>query len=412
MKLVEYSSNFYVALEVGQTCKVKIKTKTCIKILGGRRVTLFVDEFTLGKGHYTVALKENIDVAGRMTFAGSKAREGFPKATENAAVVEAILASEKGKIVGKVTMHELAFGTTGINKWMGTAPNYFYPELIPGGSSSGSAAVVAAGLVDFSIGTDTGGSIRIPACCCGIYGLKPTFGRVSRKGVLPTDSSLDSVGPFALDMKRLIEAMKVIDPTFRKVTVELTFTIAQLNVQADDSIKQRIDDFLEVVNIDTSKVDIPYFTEAYDAGMEIINAETWAAFGELVSTGKVGEDVSLRLIRAQESQGKRVVEAEKVRARFTRAVDLLLEEYTFLLLPTMPSLPVALKDAEDTNALLNITSLVRPFNLSGHPAINIPLNHIDGPVGIQIIAKKGADEALCAIALELENRFRATTEEK
>lgn len=375
-------------------------------------MTIFVDEFTLGKGRYTVALKENIDVAGRKTFAGSKSREDFPKATENAAVVDALLASQQCTIVGKVTMHELAFGTTGINKWMGTAPNPLYPELIPGGSSSGSAAAVAAGLVDFSIGTDTGGSIRVPACCCGIYGLKPTFGRVSRKGVIPADSSLDSVGPFAPDMVRLIEAMKAIDPTFKEIPAEPTFTIAQLDVEADDSVKQRIKSFLESVDVNAPTVDIPYFTEAYDAGMEIINAETWAAFGELVGTGKVGEDVSSRLIRAEKSQGESVAKAETIRNHFTEAIDQLLEEYTLLLLPTMPSLPVALKDAEDTNALLNITSLVRPFNLSGHPAINIPLNHPDGPVGVQLVAKKGADEALCAIALELENRFRTKTEEK
>lgn len=375
-------------------------------------MTIFVDEFTLGKGRYTVALKENIDVAGRTTFAGSKSREDFPKATENAAVVDALLASQQCTIVGKVTMHELAFGTTGINKWMGTAPNPLYPELIPGGSSSGSAAAVAAGLVDFSIGTDTGGSIRVPACCCGIYGLKPTFGRVSRKGVIPADSSLDSVGPFAPDMVRLIEAMKAIDPTFKEIPAEPTFTIAQLDVEADDSVKQRIKSFLESVDVNAPTVDIPYFTEAYDAGMEIINAETWAAFGELVGTGKVGEDVSSRLIRAEKSQGESVAKAETIRNHFTEAIDQLLEEYTLLLLPTMPSLPVALKDAEDTNALLNITSLVRPFNLSGHPAINIPLNHPDGPVGVQLVAKKGADEALCAIALELENRFRTKTEEK
>lgn len=375
-------------------------------------MTIFVDEFTLGKGRYTVALKENIDVAGRTTFAGSKSREDFPKATENAAVVDALLASQQCTIVGKVTMHELAFGTTGINKWMGTAPNPLYPELIPGGSSSGSAAAVAAELVDFSIGTDTGGSIRVPACCCGIYGLKPTFGRVSRKGVIPADSSLDSVGPFAPDMVRLIEAMKAIDPTFKEIPAEPTFTIAQLDVEADDSVKQRIKSFLESVDVNAPTVDIPYFTEAYDAGMEIINAETWAAFGELVGTGKVGEDVSSRLIRAEKSQGESVIKAEMIRNHFTEAIDQLLEEYTLLLLPTMPSLPVALKDAEDTNALLNITSLVRPFNLSGHPAINIPLNHPDGPVGVQLVAKKGADEALCAIALELENRFRTKTEEK
>ncbi|MEX5669531.1 amidase family protein, partial [Pseudomonas neuropathica] len=87
-----------------------------------------------------------------------------------------------------------------LNAWTGTAANPRYPGYIPGGSSSGSAAAVAARLCDFALGTDTGGSVRIPAACCGVYGLKPTFGRVSRKGVMPAHSTLDCVGPLARDM--------------------------------------------------------------------------------------------------------------------------------------------------------------------------------------------------------------------
>lgn len=98
-------------------------------------------------------------------------------------------------------MHELAFGITGINHAFGTPINPKYPELIPGGSSSGSAAAVAAKQADFTLGTDTGGSIRMPAACCGVFGLKPTFGRVSRKGVYPPSSSLDCVGPLRIQSR-------------------------------------------------------------------------------------------------------------------------------------------------------------------------------------------------------------------
>ena len=116
------------------------------------------------------------------------------------------------RIIGKTSLHELAFGTTGINAWTGTPDNPLYPGRIPGGSSSGSATAVAAGLCDFSLGTDTGGSVRIPAACCGVFGLKPSFGRVSRRGVMPEQSTLDCVGPFARDMDMLIEAMGLIAP--------------------------------------------------------------------------------------------------------------------------------------------------------------------------------------------------------
>jgi amidase len=121
-----------------------------------------------------------------------------PKAARHAVVVQALL--DAGcVIVGKTTMHELAYGVTGVNGWSGTPLNPRFPDRVPGGSSSGSAVAVAANLVDFALGTDTGGSIRIPAASCGIVGLKTTFGRVSREGVHPRTSSLDCVGPFARD---------------------------------------------------------------------------------------------------------------------------------------------------------------------------------------------------------------------
>ncbi len=129
--------------------------------------------------------------------------------------VVANLLSAGCRIVGKTKMHELAYGMTGINAFEGTPINPRYPDRIPGGSSSGSAAAVAAGLVDFAIGTDTGGSIRQPAICCGVIGFKPTFGRVSRKGALPAQSSLDCIGPFARNLSMIERAMSAIDPTFQ-----------------------------------------------------------------------------------------------------------------------------------------------------------------------------------------------------
>ena len=111
-------------------------------------------------------------------------------------------------------MHELAFGMTGINDYTGTPQNPQDATRIPGGSSSGSAAAVGLKLADAALGTDTGGSIRGPAACCGVIGLKPTFGRVSRHGVAPRESSLDCVGPFAREMSMLVAAMHAITADF------------------------------------------------------------------------------------------------------------------------------------------------------------------------------------------------------
>jgi amidase len=153
---------------------------------------VFVRPLALGGDGLSVGVKDSIDIAGYPTQAGSATLEDAPAALAHAAVVQSLL--DGGcRIVGKTNMHELAFGVTGINHFTGTPINPRYPDRVPGGSSSGSAVAVALGVVDFAIGTDTGGSIRIPASCCGVYGLKPTYGRVSRAGAHPATSSLDCI---------------------------------------------------------------------------------------------------------------------------------------------------------------------------------------------------------------------------
>src|SRR5690606_8879821 len=149
-----------------------------------------VSEFLLGGSGRRVAIKDSIDIAGYPTRSGSHAFADAPPATRHAHVVQAVL-DAGWQIVGKTSLHELAFGVTGINDWSGTPVNPQAPDRVPGGSSSGSAVAVAAGLADIAIGTDTGGSVRVPAACCGIAGLKPTYGRVSRIGAQPAVSSLD-----------------------------------------------------------------------------------------------------------------------------------------------------------------------------------------------------------------------------
>src|SRR5882757_2940159 len=174
---------------------------------------VFVNRMQLGADGLRVGVKDSIDIAGYATRSGSIAFAAAPPAARHAAVVQALL--DGGcRIVGKTNMHELAYGVTGINRSTGTPRNPRYPDRIPGGSSSGSAVAVAAELVDFALGTDTGGSIRIPAACCGIYGIKPTYGRVSRAGVHPLDSTLDCVGPFARDLNMIERAMALIDSSF------------------------------------------------------------------------------------------------------------------------------------------------------------------------------------------------------
>lgn len=370
-----------------------------------KSMSIVVEDLALGGSGPSVMVKDTIDIAGYSTRASSQALADAPAAREHAQVVQAVL--DAGcRITGKTSLHELAFGTTGLNAWTGTAANPRYPGYIPGGSSSGSAAAVAAGLCDFALGTDTGGSVRIPAACCGVFGLKPTFGRVSRQGVMPARSTLDCVGPLARDMDSLIAAMHVIDPSFNAAAVPENLCIGVVAVPADEQVQAVVSQALERSRFTLTEQSLPGMSAAYGAGMAVINAETWAACGHLLETGRVGQDVADRLRAASLTSAESVTEAELVRRAFTAEVDAGLAITPILALPTMPDFPLLVADAADTRAALGMTSLVRAFNLSGHPALSIPLESASGlPVGLQLIAAHGADELLCAVGRELVRRL-------
>lgn len=367
-------------------------------------MTIVVEKMSLGGEGPTVMVKDTIDVAGYATRASSRALQDSPPAASHADVVSALL-GHGCHLTGKLSLHELAFGTTGLNRFTGTPENPRYPGLIPGGSSSSSATAVAAGLCDFSLGTDTGGSVRIPACCCGVYGLKPTFGRVSRKGVMPAETSLDCVGPMAGSLSMLITAMQAIDSGFGALPDAGPLKVGLVSVEAAPEVLEAVTGLLAEADVDCTAVELPLMQAAYAAGMAVINRETWNAAGHLLETGLVGEDVAGRLLAASETTDEALAEAEQIRTAFTAEVDALLAQHPVLALPTMPDYPLRIEDAADTRAVLGMTALVRPFNLSGHPALTIPLEGASGlPVGLQLVAAKGADEFLLAFAQALLGR--------
>jgi amidase len=374
--------------------KARQALTTGFRTEGKRYMTIVIEEVSLGGSGPTVMVKDTIDVAGLATRASSRA-------LANAALLD------KGcHLVAKTSLHELAFGTTGINHWTGTVPNPRFPGRIPGGSSSGSAAAVAAGLADFTLGTDTGGSVRIPACCCGVFGFKPTFGRVSRRGVMPAHTSLDCVGPFAATLPMLVTAMQAIDPTFIPVSMSAEPRLGVVAVQASAPVQRVIDATVAGSRLPSEVVTLPSLKAAYDAGMVVINRETFDACGHLLETGLVGADIAGRLAAAGTTTVQALAEAEQVRVQFTAEVDAALRQVDVLVLPTMPEFPLALADAADTRAVLGMTMFVRPFNLSGHPALSIPLGSAEGlPVGLQLVGAKGADETLLAIAGRLLERL-------
>jgi amidase len=358
---------------------------------------IFVEQMALGGSGPRVGVKDSIDIAGFATRMGSACFADAPPAREHAAVVRALL--EAGcRIVGKTNLHELAYGVTGINRWSGTPLNPSAPGRVPGGSSSGSAAAVAAGLVDFAIGTDTGGSIRIPSACCGVYGLKPSYGRVSRSGVRPARSTLDCVGPLARDLPMIEYAMSVIDPSFRPQAAPARAVLGWVEVEANPAVAAAARAALAGADLIVRTVQLPSLGRAFAAGLTIISSENWLAFGHLLDCERLGADVRTRLAASRGVSRDQLAEAEGVRQRFAAEVDAALSEVDAIALPTLPDFPLTLAAAADARAALNSSSFVRPFNLSGHPALSLPIPLPDCPAALQLVGAAGRDEALCALA--------------
>jgi amidase len=362
----------------------------------------YVERFDLGEGELRFAVKDTLDIAGFRTRAGCRALDTVPVAQQHASVVETLL-DKHCVLTGKTTLHELAFGVTGINPWSGTPVNPCFPALIPGGSSSGSAAVVAAGDVDFSLGTDTGGSVRMPAACCGILGFKPGYGVVSRKGVLPANSSLDCVGIFAREPAVLRQVLANLSiPVDEPLAALPAVGFVQAAIPEIDAL---ILTYLEQMGIRPQPSELPLLNDAHRAGLAIISHENWQAFNALLGSEAISADVASRIRAGKDVDAASLAAAENVRAQFSKQVDTLLEQTPLLALATLPELPPTLQEAKDPLSVVNLTRLVRPFNLSGHPALTLPVGELHGrPVALQLVAAKGCDGLLVQAAEWFERR--------
>lgn len=365
-------------------------------------MTTYVQTLSIGpEDGITLAVKDTIDIAGLPTRAGSPALDDAAPAAANADVVDLMLAAG-ARITGKTTLHELAFGVSGINDHAGTAVNAHFPDLIPGGSSSGSAAAVAEGSARVALGTDTGGSVRIPAACCGVWGMKPTYGRVSRAGVMPPASTLDCVGPFAATLTDLEWAMSVIAPGFTAERLEQA-RIGWFPGQADPAIDAAARAALDRAGITVTEIDLPSFMAAFDAGVSLINSENWAAVGPLVAGGRIHPAVAARIAAGEHVTAEDLAASEAVRARITAEIDAVLDTVDVIALPTLASAPPTLALARTDPTAVAVTRNVRAFNLSGHPALAMPLLPLDGaPVSLQLVGAKGADARVCAVAALLD----------
>src|SRR6204780_735437 len=184
-----------------------------------------------------LAVKDLIDVAGTPTTAGSRALAATAAAAERDARCLAGARAAGARIVGKANLSELALGASGVNEYFGTPVNPLDPTRVPGGSSSGSAVAVANGEADVAYGSDTGGSVRIPAACCGTTGLKTTWGRLPLTGVWPLAPSFDTVGPMARTVEGLVTGMELLEPGFSVAGQEGSdLVIGRVPIEADPAL--------------------------------------------------------------------------------------------------------------------------------------------------------------------------------
>lgn len=370
----------------------------------------WIEKAQPGRPGLRVAVKDLIDVAGLRTTAGCRAvAETAEPATADAACLAGLRAAEAAgtaHLAGKTNLHELAYGITGVNAFTGTPVNPRDPSRVPGGSSSGSATAVAAGEADVAYGSDTGGSVRIPSACCGIAGLKTTWGRISLEGVWPLGPSFDTVGPMAADVAGLVTGMALLEPGFRAGEAP-PGRIGRLQTEGHPAVEAAVDRALAAAGWEQVAIPIDGWERARDAALTILGAEAWACNRSLViSAGDaIGEDVRQRLLTSADISAGRVEEAREVQRGWQTTMARLFEQVDLLALPTLLGPPPTLDRASEMWAVRGVTIEI---NMAGAPALALPL-HGAGPLpgtgvpaSLQLVGPPGAEDRLLAAGAALE----------
>ena len=371
-------------------------------------------------------IKDNIETQGIRTTAGSKILSHF--IPDRDADVVSALRQAGAVIIGKTNLHEFAYGITNENPHYGAARNPWDNTRVSGGSSGGSAVAVASGLGFGSVGTDTGGSIRIPAALCGIVGLKPTFGRVSTRGVVPLSVSLDHVGPLARtvdDVSLLLAAISSKEHPFRAAAASkplrksrrARFTLGWPRNfffdRVDDEVLAAIEaavKLLEKRGAIVRQISLSHIADSADAGTKIALAE---ALNFHQSSGfyparasEYGPDVRARLEQGAKISAADYLHALGERPRIAAEFDAALAEVDAIVAPSAPipaprigETVVRIRGEEETvrSALVRVS---RPANFTGHPAISIPcgITSEGMPIGLQLIGSHWNEARLLEIA--------------
>jgi aspartyl-tRNA(Asn)/glutamyl-tRNA(Gln) amidotransferase subunit A len=348
-------------------------------------VSIWITE--LGPG--SLAVKDLFDTAGvRTTYGSPIFADHVPEVT-----AEAVRRLEAAgySTAGKANLHEFAWGITSENLTFGTVPNPLAAGRVAGGSSGGCAAALAAGLVDFALGTDSGGSIRIPAACCGVAGFKPTHGLVPLEGCFPLAPSFDHGGPMARDVEGCERMLKALVPGFEPVSVEL----GDLRVgvawtdRADPLVRARV----EAVAAGFEPVEVPWPDGVYPVFQrEIVevHADLYPA-----NRGRYDPGVAEKMEVARRVSDAEVAAALAERERYRERIAALAVD--LLVTPTMPIVapPVGLGDLALRERMIELTF---PWNVTGSPALALPCGAAeDGlPASVQIVGRPGEDALVLA----------------
>lgn len=357
-----------------------------------------------------VAVKDLIDVAGLPTTAGSRpvAGSALPAERDAACVsgLRAAMRAGRARLAGKVNLHELAYGVSGINAAFGTPVNPLDPRRMPGGSSSGSATAVAADEADIAYGTDTGGSIRIPAACCGIVGLKTTWGRISLDGVRPLSPGLDTVGPMARDVAGVAAGMALLEPGFT-VAADAPRTVGLLAVDADPRVSAAVNAALRTAEFDVVPVAVSGLDRVIAASITVLDAQAWQVNAALfaASADQLGGDVRDRLVHASTVTAAQVSAAEAVIAGWLETLAVLWHRVDMLAAPVLLGLPPLLDEVQLLRALTS------PVNAAGIPSLALPIPVVSAnpgpvPANVQLIGPRNSEERLLAAGAVLEAAVR------
>ena len=346
-----------------------------------------------------VAVKDLVDVAGMVTTAGGVILPNEP-AQHDAPVIQSIR-KEGCVIVGKTNLHEFAYGVTSVNPHYGAVRNPYDPSRVAGGSSGGSAVAVAAGMCDWAVGSDTGGSIRVPASLCGVVGFKPAFGTIDASGVIPLSWSLDTLGPMAGDVEAVAKAFQMMSG--EAVSME---QLGKPRIAVPAGWIAGLDEPTErawrLVSQGLPEIDFVDRDLLFSTGLTIllVEAATYHRRWANDFPDKYGSDVLGHIRRGLGILAVDFEEAIRERPKLQEAARRAMGGVDALLLPATAIVAPPVDAGNEVREPLS--RFTRPFNTTGQPVVTLPAPTRGLPVGMQVVARTNAEALRAALWLERE----------